>query len=204
MGNSDDDSRSKLRVGHLGLDAVNRMFDSGRLALFVDGLDEMPTTDRDRALERLTTQAAGLRVTSAADLTVSSLAGHGRPMPLTAVVELHPVNPAAAADYLLADQIGSSMEAWQQVTDHLEDDPGGALAQTLSTPSTLSLARSLYTDNSPTDLLRPDLQTEQALRGHLLDQVLVTAYPNLRKLAQATYAGLVRLPNGPTDRRSFT
>ena len=97
------------------------------------------------------------------------------------------------------------MEAWQQVTDHLEDDPGGALAQTLNTPLTLSLARSLYTDNSPTDLLRPDLQTEQALRGHLLDQVLVTAYPNLRKQRPGhLLAGLVRLPNGPTDRRSFT
>ena len=82
-------------MGDLGLDAVNQMFDSGRLALFVDGLDEMPTTYRDRALERLTTEAAGLRVTlSSRPDEYRALLDTGRPMPLTAVVGLRPRQPS--------------------------------------------------------------------------------------------------------------
>ena len=36
--------------------------DTGRIALFLDGLDEMPDTLRSKAVERLTAEAAGRRV----------------------------------------------------------------------------------------------------------------------------------------------
>jgi hypothetical protein len=39
------------------------MSDNGRIALFVDGLDEMPDTLRQRAVERLTAETVKLRVT---------------------------------------------------------------------------------------------------------------------------------------------
>jgi hypothetical protein len=94
------------------------------------------------------------------------------------VVQLNPVRVEAAARYLLEGRVGSAREAWQQVTDRLQADPDGVLARTLNTPLTLSLARSAYNRDNPTQLLAPELSTEQVLRGHLLDQVLVTAYPD--------------------------
>ena len=51
-----------LRATDFGPDAVAQLFDTGRIALFLDGLDEMPDTLRSKAVERLTAEAAGRRV----------------------------------------------------------------------------------------------------------------------------------------------
>jgi hypothetical protein len=163
------------------------MFDTGRIALFMDGFDEMPDSYRDKAIERLAAETAGLRVTvtSRPDQYRATL-NTGRVLAHTAVAELHPVDVAVAASYLLQGQIGSR-DAWQQVAEHLEDNPDGILARTLNTPLTLSLARSAYSRIDPSKLLDEESNTEQALRGHLLDQVLVTAYPDPQGRDHATY-----------------
>ena len=177
-----------LGAAAFGADAVGQMFDSGRIALFIDGLDEMPDGHRGRAVARLATETAGLRVTlSSRPDEYRATVDIGQHLPYTAVVELHPVGPGAAARYLLEGHIGSARQAWQHVTDRLRADPDGVLARTLNTPLMLSLARSAYTHSDPTTLLAPDLNTEQALRGHLLDQILVTAYPDPRRRAHAAY-----------------
>ena len=51
-----------LRATDFGPNAVAQLFDTGRIALFLDGLDEMPDTLRGKAVERLTAEAAGRRV----------------------------------------------------------------------------------------------------------------------------------------------
>ena len=176
-----------LRAEEFGPDAIGQLFDTGRIALFLDGLDEMPETHRGRAVELLSAETPGLRVTltSRPDQYRATVAAGG--LPYTAVVDLHPVGPRAAARYLLDGHLGSARQSWQQVTDRLEADPDGVLARTLNTPLTLSLARSAYAGRAPTALLSPDVDSEQALRGHLLDQVLVTAYPNPRRQAHAAH-----------------
>ena len=177
-----------LRAVDFGPDAIGGMFDAGRVALFLDGLDEMSDALRDQAMERLRTEAGGRRVvlTSRPDEYRSTLqAGPG--LAYTAVVQLRPVAPETAAAYLLEGQTGSVQNAWRQVTDRLRANPDGVLARTLNTPLTLSLARFAYTGRDPTGMLADDLDTEQALRGHLLDQVLVTAYPDPDDRAHATY-----------------
>jgi predicted NACHT family NTPase len=50
-----------LRARDFGPDAVRQLFDTCRIALFLDGLDEMPDTLRGAALERLAGEAAGHR-----------------------------------------------------------------------------------------------------------------------------------------------
>jgi hypothetical protein len=72
------------------------------------------------------------------------------------------------------------------VTDRLQSETDSVLARTLSTPLTLSLARSAYAAGDPTELLlAADLNSEAALRGHLLDQILITAYPHPGEGARA-------------------
>ena len=144
-----------LGAAAFGADAVGQMFDSGRIALFIDGLDEMPDGHRGRAVARLATETAGLRVTlSSRPDEYRATVDVGQQLPYTAVVELHPVGPGAAARYLLEGHIGSARQAWQQVTDQLRADPDGVLARTLNTPLMLSLARSAYTLSDPTNCWR--------------------------------------------------
>jgi hypothetical protein len=51
-----------LQARDFGPDAVAQLFDSSRIALFMDGLDEMPDVVRAEALKRLSHEAAGHRV----------------------------------------------------------------------------------------------------------------------------------------------
>jgi hypothetical protein len=194
-----------LRATDFGPDAVAQLFDSGRIALFLDGLDEMPDTLRSKAVERLTGEAAGRRVviTSRPDEFRETIDLGRRQLPYTAVVELAPVRPRAAAEYLLEDQIGDARQAWQAVTDYLLADPEGVLAQTLNTPLTLSLARAAYTANDPRRLLTRTLADEHELRVHLLDQIVNAAYPDPGERAHASYwlgwlaHKMGTQPNGP-------
>jgi hypothetical protein len=194
-----------LRAQDFGPDAVPQLFDTGRIALFLDGLDEMPDTLRGEAIERLIAEAAGRRV------VITSRPGEfretvdtGRQLPYTAVVELRPVGSRAAARYLLEGQIGVTRQAWHEVADRLFAQPEGVLARTLNTPLTLSLARAAYAGGDPRGLVTHELAGEQNLRVHLLDQILVSAYPDPRERDQATYwlgwlaHHMSTQPSGPT------
>jgi hypothetical protein len=171
-----------------GPDAAAQLFDTGRIALFLDGLDEMPEKLRDAAIERLTSEAAGLRmvITSRPEEFDATIDG-GTQLHYSAVVELQPVDSKAAGEYLLQGQIGATRQAWQHVAHHLLAHPDGILARTLNTPLTLSLARSAYARGDPRGLLTGELADETALRGHLLDRVLVAAYPDPRERDHVTY-----------------
>ncbi len=177
-----------LLAKQFGPDAIPQLFDQGRIALFLDGLDEMPETLRAQALLRLADEAPGLRVviTSRPEEFRRTL-DTGVHLPYTPVVELRPVTPQAAAGYLLEARIGTTRQAWQDVANHLLANSDGVLARTLNTPLTLSLARSAYKDRDPGGLLAFELADERALRDHLLDQVLVAAYPEPGERDFATF-----------------
>jgi NACHT domain len=177
-----------LLAKKFGADAVPQLFEQGRIALFLDGLDEMPETLRAQALLRLAEEAPGLRVViSSRPEELRHTLDTGVQLPYTPVVELRPVIPPDAAKYLLEGRSGTNGEAWQNVANHLLAHPDGVLARTLNTPLTLSLARSAYRDRDPGRLLDFERADERALRDHLLDQVLFTAYPEPSKRDLATF-----------------
>jgi hypothetical protein len=194
-----------LRATDFGPNAIAQLFDTGRIALFLDGLDEMPDTLRSKAVERLAGEAAGRRlvITSRPDEFRETIDLGRRQLPYTAVIELAPVRPRAAAEYLLEGQIGAARQTWQPVAEHLLADPDGVLASTLNTPLTLSLARAAYTSDDPRGLLTRTRSDEHELRVHLLDQILVTAYPDPGERAHVTYwlgwlaHKMGARPNGP-------
>ena len=173
-----------LRAADFGPDAPARLFDTTRIALFLDGLDELPGGFRQRAMQRLREESAGLRVviTSRPNEYRNTFKAGGQ-LPQTAVLTMRPVRTKAAVAYLLADRTPSDIDRWTPLTDHLTAHPACMLARTLNTPLTLSLARATYEhpDTDPGLLLELDLNTSEAVRRHLLDATLAVAYPDPRK-----------------------
>jgi hypothetical protein len=194
-----------LQATDFGPDVIAQLFDTGRIALFLDGLDEMPDMLRSKAVVQLTAEAAGRRlvITSRPDEFRETIDLGRLQLPYTAVIELRPVAPKAAAGYLLEGQIGAARLAWQPVADHLLADPYDVLAKTLNTPLTLTLARAAYTSDDPRGLLTRTPTDEHGVRVHLLDQALVAAYPEPGEHAHATHwlgwlaHKMATQPNGP-------
>ena len=177
-----------LIAKEFGPDAVPQLFEKRRIALFLDGLDEMPETLRAEAFLRLAEEAPGLRVviTSRPEEFRRTVEA-GVQIPYTPVVELKPVAPKAAARYLLEGRIEATRQRWEDVANHLLGHPDGVLARTLNTPLTLTLARSAYKDRDPGGLLDFELADERSLRNHLLDEVLVAAYPQRGERDRASF-----------------
>jgi hypothetical protein len=194
-----------LRATDFGPDAMAQLFDTGRIALFLDGLDEMPDMQRSKAVERLSAEAAGRRmvITSRPEEFRETIDLGRRQLPYTAAIELRQVGPRAAAGYLLEGQIGAARQAWQPVANHLLAHPDSVLAKTLNTPLTLSLARAAYTSDDPRALLTRTPADEHELRVHLLDQILIAAYPDPGERGHATHwlgwlaHKMGNQPNGP-------
>ena len=171
-----------LRAPDYGAAAAGELIRSGRVALFLDGLDEMPPGMRALALKRINEEARDLRVVITSRPLEWELAQHDVMPEYTAVIELRPVRPEAAAAYLLHGQSGRSCERWRQVGTYLRNNPESVAARALDNPLTLSLARDAYISQDPVVLTDPDrFPTAEAIREHLIDQFLVTAYPGERQ-----------------------
>ena len=167
-----------------GAEVMGELLRGGWVALFLDGLDEMPEDLRPLALKCIDEQTRGLRfvVTSRPEEYRSAVQA-GRPAN-TAVIELLPVTRKAAADYLLRDQAGPSRQQWEKIGAYLAHNPGSVAAQALDNPLTLSLARDTYArpDQDPTVLADTSkFPNVEAVREHLIDHLLVAAYPDERQ-----------------------
>lgn len=175
-----------LPASSYGHDAAGELLNGGHLALFLDGLDEMPPAVRGSALDRLDKESLGLRIvlTSRRNEFLQALAdGH---LHSAAVIEVRPVRAREAADYLVRDQVGDQAAGWREVGAYLKAHPDSVVAATLDNPLTLSLARSAFQHTDPTAMTDPErFPTTAALREHLLDRALVNAYPDDRQRAYA-------------------
>ena len=174
-----------LRAPEFGPDAAAGLLNSGRVALFLDGLDEIAPEVRIRALQQVEAAAAGLRVVLTSrpeEYQQASACGRWHNV---AEVMLRPVEPVTARAYLLADQHGAQRECWAQVGTFLLAQPDSVAARVLNTPLTLSLARDAYRHADPRVLT--EFTDEQTLRGHLIKRSLTVAYPDERERNHATY-----------------
>jgi hypothetical protein len=178
-----------LRAAEYGPDAAAELLRTGRVALFLDGLDEMAPSAQAKALARIEREGAALRlVLSSRPEEYQQAIGTER-MHNTAVIEVQPVDPAEARDYLVRDQLGAQRDRWAHLGKYLTDHPDSITAQALNNPLTLSLARATYEgqDQDPTSLTDPArFNTVAALREHLIERILITAYPDERERAHAT------------------
>jgi hypothetical protein len=175
-----------LRASDFGTDAVNSLLANAKVALFLDGLDEMPEAVRSQALSRLDEESGTLRmVLSSRPDEYRHALTEGR-LHNAAVIEIRPVRPRSAAEFLLRDQLGPQQAKWQHVVAELQADPQCVATRALDNPLTLSLARAVYVSRDPSELLDPKrFPSVTAVRAHLIERILPTAYPNPRERARA-------------------
>jgi hypothetical protein len=167
-----------LLAGRDGASEAARLLATARVAVILDGLDEIPAELRPVALRALSEQAAFRLVVLSRSAEMAEAAQreflHG-----SVALELKPVSPAAAATYLTRVQRDPAPPGWQDLTRRLRRDPDGPLAAALSSPLTLTLVRDTCHDEADVvDLLRfCDGAAEAAqIEDYLLDRVVPAAY----------------------------
>ncbi len=167
-----------LRAPEYGADAVVRLIGGAHLAVILDGLDEIPETQRPVALRALDEQAIFRLVVLTRSSELVAAVSSGAHLRGAAALELLPIDSRQAAEYLASCQIDPPPTSWRQVIDHLWEHPEGVLAQALTTPLMLTLVRDTYgPEQRITELLNGHrFPTKEAVEDHLLDRVLTTAY----------------------------
>jgi hypothetical protein len=166
-----------LRSDVYGKDAAARLVDGGRMALVLDGFDEIADELRPVAIRALDQQATFrlMVLTRTRELTEAVAGGH---LHGAAALELLPVPAREAADYLIRCQVQPPPSAWQRLAEHLRAMPDSPLSTALDNPLTLTLVRdSISTPAEVDDLLTPGRFTGRAeVEEYLLDRVLPAAY----------------------------
>ncbi|MFD9512083.1 NACHT domain-containing protein [Streptomyces mirabilis] len=173
-----------------GPDAARRLFDEGRVALFLDGLDEMPKRLRESAMTAVATDAGHLRVvvTSRSGAYVRPMAPGRTGAPV--VLRLRPLGSDAVADHLTYGQTGADRPVWNDVADHIRTNPRGPLAVALSTPLYVSLTRRAYDrlapDHDPAELVAvyDPVEIQEMVIERFLDRVYPREPASLHKLEQ--------------------
>jgi NACHT domain len=154
---------------------ARRLVEHKQILPVLDGLDELPADAHTRAVNALDEFASAGRpvVVTCRVREYEQAVRRTRVLSRVAVIELEPVSVQDAITYLSQPEPDPR---WEQVFNHLRAHPDGPLAQTLSTPLMVSLARIAYQLPSalPEDLL--ELPTRQAVANRLLDAFLASIY----------------------------
>ena len=152
-----------------------------RLVLpILDGLDEMPPELRPVALRALDDDWSADRPYVLTSRTEEFLTANTRNLLAgVLIVRLQPLEPQAAANFLLDATADARLEDWEPVLADLVAHPSNELAQTLTNPLMLALARTVYEaeDASPGELLdRRRFPRQDDVEQHLLDQFIPTVF----------------------------
>ncbi|MFC5103266.1 BTAD domain-containing putative transcriptional regulator [Kibdelosporangium philippinense] len=153
-----------------------RLVSDGRITLILDGLDEMPEALHADAINALDHVSGDLVLTCRTTEYEAAVARGGVLLTKATVVEIEPVQPADATAFLLSAG-PPARKRWQPVLDQLR--PELPLAQALTSPLMVTLARTVYTATTtdPAELLdEARFPTRAAIEDHLLEAFIPTAY----------------------------
>lgn len=160
-----------------GADAPERLTVQGRILAVLDGLDEMPTSARPLAIAEISRVWGGRPLiltcrTAEFELAVKD----GRPVAGAAVIELEPVPIDDRLAYFReGEAVGQSR--WDKVAAAMRGGTDRELDEALSTPLMVSLARVVYQDDDPGEILdRKRFPDRHAIEDRLLDALLPIAY----------------------------
>lgn len=155
-----------------------------RIALFLDGLDEIPERLRAPALYALSTQANFRIVLLTRTAELIEAAQHHTLIGAIAL-ELQPVSHADAADYLTRRLTEPAPRPWLNLITELTERPDSTLALTLNNPLTVTLLRDIYPSTRLSDSLVGDVDElldierfpdPKKITDHLLDHTITVAY----------------------------
>jgi hypothetical protein len=110
---------------------------TSKIAVILDGLDEIPEELRPIALRVLSQQTAFRLVilTRLDEMVAAAAKSH---LEGAAAVELQDIDAATAAEYLTRVQLDPPPPGWSDLTDLLRDAPDAPVAKALNTPLTLT------------------------------------------------------------------
>ena len=162
--------------GRAGRRTAIELLAAGRVAAFLDGLDEIPESVRPGVLEALADAPFRLVLLSRTEEAVGA-ARHG-PLAGAVAVELQPVRAVDAAAYLREPLVDPPPAGWRAIGDRLVGRPGSVLSKALATPLTLSLLRDVYGPAGPVEELLDESRFRSAadIENHVLDQAIPAAY----------------------------
>jgi hypothetical protein len=169
-----------LFAGKGGKAEAAELVKAGRVAAFLDGLDEIAEDLRPVALQALSQQAVVRVVVLARSFEMAVAARQGF-LEGAAALELRTVDATAAADYLTRVQLDPPPRGWSELTGRLRREPGSPIAKALSNPLTLTLVRDTYRSGDDIRELLDfcdavgDVSGED-IQDQLLDRVLPAAY----------------------------
>jgi hypothetical protein len=169
-----------LFAGKGGRAEAAELVKAGRIAVILDGLDEIAEELRPVALRALSQQAALRVVVLARSFEMAAAVQQGF-LEGAVALELHAVDAAAAADYLTRVELDPPPRGWSDLTGRLRREPGSPIAKALSNPLTLTLVRDTYRSGDDIRELLDfcdaigDVSGED-IQDHLLDRVLRAAY----------------------------
>ena len=129
--------------GRQGAGAARGMLDEGRIAVILDGLDEIPEDLRPAVLRALSQQATFRLVLLTRSAEMAEAAARAL-LQGAAAIELQDIDPGAAAGYLTRTQLDPPPQGWHELTSRLRQEPGSPLAQALNNPLMLTLVRDTY------------------------------------------------------------
>lgn len=160
-----------------GPDAAARLVAQGRVMIVADGVDELPVHLHAAALDGVN-RASGIRpvvVTCRSDEYHAAVANFGTFLSGAAVVKLAPVRADAVAAHIAETQLDTDTR-WRPVTDVLIAEPFDDVAEALSSPLMVYLARTVYASprTEPRELLM--FPTREAVERHLLSAYVPTVY----------------------------
>ncbi|MGW1890914.1 NACHT domain-containing protein [Streptomyces sp. NPDC002004] len=173
---------ARITEDHPGLPRVDgahpaeRLIREFRVLPVLDGLDELPEQRRHHVIAGLGTAlgSRGLGVVLAARTDAYARLTH--PLPGASTLTARPVTPEDAADHLGR---ASGTDRWYPVEREIAAHPEGPLAQALSTPLMIWLARRVYAppERAPAELAdRARLPSRTAIEAHLLDGAVPAAF----------------------------
>ena len=157
------------------------MLEEGRIAVILDGLDEIPENLRPAVLLALSQQATFRLVLLTRSAEMADAAAQAL-LQGAAAVELQDIDPVTAADDPTRTQLDPPPHDWRELTSQLRQDPRGPLARALNSPLMLTLVRDTYRAGDDVGELL-GLQdaaghpaSSEDIADHLLDRVLPAAY----------------------------
>ena len=167
--------------GRRGRDTAGSLLSDGRIAVILDGLDEIPKDMRPVALKALSQQATFRLILLTRSDEMAEATGH-EILQGAAAIELQDIDARTAAAYLKRTQPHPPPQGWHKLISYLPRQSDSPLAQALKNPLMLTIVCDTYHPGDDAGELL-DLcgvtghaASSKDITNHLLDRVLPTAY----------------------------
>jgi hypothetical protein len=166
--------------GVRGRTAARSLLAAGKIAVILDGLDEIPTDTRPAALAVLSRQATTFRLVLLTRTKEMIEAAKQELLQRAAAIELQDIDPHTAAAYLESTKPPPPPEDWARLISYLPEHPHSPLAQALNNPLMLTIVRDIYRHGGDPGGLLPgaagDPGSAEDIEDYLLDRVVPDAY----------------------------